>query len=103
MWIGASLECRASSSLVDEKVGGLSRWSWREGGRGGGPLVPPNFGLGGRGGGDRRREGGGILDTADTVEFSMGIGGGGEKSGASMCKEVLDVSGMGTWQRDSSP
>lgn len=33
----------------------------------------------------------------------MGIGGGGEKSGASMCSELEVVSGMGTWQRDSSP
>lgn len=101
--MGGSEACKASSSsLVDEKVGGLRRCNWREGGRGGGPLVPPSLGLGGKGGGGESWSDGGIsLETAGT-EFSMDMGGGGEKSGGSMCNEVEVVSGKGTLLKDCS-
>lgn len=100
MWIGSE-EWRASSSLVETNGGGLRRWSWREGGRGGGPLTPPTFGLGGRGGGDRGSAVRGIL--GGTGALSRGMGGGGEKSGVSTCKDVEEVSGMGTLHMESSP
>lgn len=65
--------------------------------------MPPILGLGGRGGGERGRAVRVILATGDTGVLSIGSGGGGEKSGGSMCSEVEVVSGIGTWHRDSSP
>lgn len=94
--MGGSDECNASSSLVEVKVGGFKRCNWRDGGRGGGPLMPPSLGFGGRGGGESGSAVRAILDTADTEEFSIDIGGGGEKSGGSTCRDVEDVSGKGT-------
>lgn len=82
--MGGSDECTASSSLAEVKGGGFKRCNWREGGRGGGPLMPPILGLGGSGGGERGREVRVILATGGTGVLSIGSGGGGEKSGGSI-------------------